>query len=142
MEYAQHDFLYPDRIVIGASSARVADEVAKVYEGWDCPIITTDLTTAEAIKLVANSFLALKVAYSCEVASFCGILGINAKKVMEAVCIDKRIGSSHLDPSKGPIPRNTHCLPKDMSGLIRFLETNCHDSRLLKAAYDVGVERK
>jgi UDPglucose 6-dehydrogenase len=140
MKHARYDVLHPSRIVIGARSARIANKVAKAYEGWSCPIIITDLNTAEIIKLVANCFLAFKVAYSCEVANLCKVLGLNAKKVMDAVCLDSRIGTSHLDPSKGPIPRDSHCLPKDMSGLIRYLETKGYDSRLLKAAYDVGIE--
>lgn len=142
MKHARYDVLHPDRIVIGARTTRIANEVAKAYEGWSCPIIITELNTAEIIKLVANCFLAFKVAYSSEVASFCKVLGLNAKKVMDAVCLDRRIGTSHLDPTKGPIPRNSHCLPKDMSGLIRYLETKGYDSRLLKVAYDVGIESK
>ncbi len=139
MKTALNDFLCPDRIVIGATSRETAKKVAHAYKGWDCPILITDLNTAETIKLVANSFLAYKVAFSCDVANFCRILGLNAKEVMDAVCLDPRIGPSHMDPSKGAIPKNDHCLPKDMSGLIRFLEDNGYDSKLLRAAYDVGV---
>jgi UDPglucose 6-dehydrogenase len=142
MKHALHDFLHPERIVIGARSVKIADEVAKAYEGWSCPIITTDLSTAETIKLVANCFLVFKVACSCDVASFCKVLGVNAKKVMDVVCLDSRIGSSHLDPSKGPIPRNSHCLPKDLSGMIRYLETKGYNSKLLKTAYDVGIKKE
>ena len=140
MNHALHDFLHPERIVIGAHDEKIASKVAEAYVGWDCPIIITDPNTAETIKLVANCFLAYKVAFSCEVAGFCKALGMNAKEVMDAVCMDSRIGPSHLDPSKGPIPRNSHCLPKDMAGLIRYLEINGYDSRLLKLAYNVGVE--
>ena len=61
---------------------------------------------------------------------------------MEAVCLDNRIGPSHLDPSKGPIPKNSHCLPKDMSGLIHYLETKGYSSKLLKTAYDVGIREE
>jgi len=139
---ASYDFLHPDRIVIGAGSTEIASEVAKAYEGWSCPIIMTDLTTAETIKLVSNCFLVFKVAYACEVANFCKILGVNANKVMEAVCLDNRIGTSHLDPSKGPIPRNSHCLPKDMSGLITYLKTKGYASKLLKTTYDLGIEKE
>lgn len=142
MNQALHDFLHPERIVIGANDEKVARKVTEAYVGWDCPFVITDPNTAETIKLVANCFLAYKVAFSCEVAGFCKALGINAKEVMDAVCMDSRIGSSHLDPSKGPIPRNSHCLPKDMAGLIRHLEKNGYDSHLLKLAYKVGVENQ
>jgi UDPglucose 6-dehydrogenase len=142
MEHACDDFLHPDRIVIGAHSTDIANEVARAYEGWSCPIIITDLDTAETVKLVSNCFLVYRVAYACEVANFCKVLGVNAKKVMEAVCLDSRIGTSHLDPSKGPIPPNSHCLPKDMFGLIQYLEAKGYSSKLLKTAYDVGIKKE
>ena len=141
MKHALHDFLYPDRNVIGACSIEIAKKVSKAYEDWKCRMIITDLNTAETIKLVANCFLTLKVAYACETNNICNVLGLDAKEIMDAVCIDNRIGTDHLDPSKGPIPRNSPCLPKDTSGMIRFLESKGYDSKLLRAAYAAGIEK-
>jgi UDPglucose 6-dehydrogenase len=140
MKYASHDFLNERRIVIGACTQEIAEKVAKAYEKWKCPIIITDMDAAETIKLVANCFLTLKVAYACEVANICKVIGVDAKKVMDAVCLDSRIGKDHLDPSTGPIPRDSHCLPKDMSALIRHLKSVGYESELLKVAREVGVE--
>jgi UDPglucose 6-dehydrogenase len=140
MKYASHDFLNERRIVIGAHNQKIAEKVAEAYRKWKCPIIITDLDTAETIKLAANCFLVLKVAYACEVANVCKVIGAEAKKVMDAVCLDPRIGKDHLDPSKGPIPKLAHCLPKDLSALIRHLEKKGYISKLLKVALEVGVE--
>jgi len=141
-DHAQKDFLNQERIVIGVSDAGIAEDVVKVYEGWKCPIKITDFDTAETIKLVANCFLTLKVAYACEIANICRILGVNANRVMDAVTLDPRIHPSHLDPSKGPVPRDNHCLPKDLLGLIRYLETLGYDCKLLKSASDLGIEKE
>jgi UDPglucose 6-dehydrogenase len=140
MKYASHDFLNERRIVIGACEQEIAKKVAKAYKRWRCPTIITDLDTAETIKLVANCFLTLKVAYACEVANVCKVIGVNAKRVMDAVCLDSRIGKDHLDPSAGPIPRDSHCLPKDISALICYLESKGYESKLLKIAREAGVE--
>jgi UDPglucose 6-dehydrogenase len=140
--HAQDDFLNQKRIVIGVSADKIAKEVMKAYEGWKCPAIITDFETAEIIKLVANGFLTLKVAYACEVANICRLLGVDADEVMEAVTLDPRIHPSHLVPSKGPIPRDSPCLPKDMSGLVHYLETLGYDCKLLKSAYELGVEKE
>lgn len=140
MKYASHDFLNERRILIGARNQEIAKKVAKAYEKWRCPVIITDLDTAETIKLVANCFLTLKVAYACEVANICRVMGVDAKEVMGVVCLDPRIGKDHLDPSTGPIPRSSHCLPKDISALIRHLGSKGYESKLLKVAREVGVE--
>jgi UDPglucose 6-dehydrogenase len=137
--HAYEDFMYPDRIVIGALDPGIADQVAEAYKGWNCPIVKTDPTTAETIKYVANAFFTLKVAYACEVARICRVLGVDAKEVMDAVCMDRRINPSHLDPTKGSIPRSSPCLPKDLSALIKHLKGKGYDSKLLKAVYEGGV---
>lgn len=139
-KHALGDFLYPDRIVIGASDGRTAKRVAEAYRKWRCRILATDPTTAETVKLLSNCFLTLKVAYACEAAQICQVLGVKAEEVMDLVCMDPRIGKSHLDPTLGPIRLDSPCLPKDTSALVRALEGSGYDPRLLKAAYAIGVE--
>ena len=141
MKHARNDFLYQDRIVIGAAEAEIANTVARAYKKWKCQIINTDPSTAETVKLLSNCFLALKVAYACETARICRVFGVDAKEVMDIVCMDPRIGKSHLDPTLGPIPRESPCLPKDVSILIKELEQRGYSSLLVKTAYDVAVEK-
>jgi UDPglucose 6-dehydrogenase len=140
--HARRDFLHQRRIVIGSFDERITKKVAEAYEGWECPIVATDPTTAETVKLLSNCFLTLKVAYACEAARICEVLGVNAKEVMDIVCMDPRIGTSHLDPTLGKLPRNSMCLPKDTSALIQDLESRGHSPQLIKTAYAIGVEKE
>jgi UDPglucose 6-dehydrogenase len=141
VKHACRDFLRQERIVIGSSDKEITKKVAKAYKRWKCPIIATDPTTAETAKLLSNCFLTLKVAYACEAAQICGVLGVNAKEVMDIVCMDSRIGTSHLDPTLGPMPRESPCLPKDAIALIQDLESRGCSPLLIKTAYAVGVEK-
>jgi len=141
MKHACRDFLRQERIVIGSSDKEITKKVSKAYKRWKCPIITTDPTTAETAKLLSNCFLTLKVAYACEAAQICGVLGVNVKEVMDIVCMDPRIGTSHLDPTLGPVPRESPCLPKDAIALIQDLERRGCDPLLIKTAYAIGVEK-
>jgi UDPglucose 6-dehydrogenase len=142
MKHALDDFLNECPIIIGVEDQKVAERVAEAYKDWSSPVIITDFETAETIKLVANCFLTYKVAFACEVANFCKIIGVDAQEVMDAISLDDRIGNDHLDPSAGPIPRDSHCLPKDLFALINYLESNGYRSRLLMIAGEVGIEPK
>jgi UDPglucose 6-dehydrogenase len=139
MKHARRDFLHQERIVIGSSDKEIATKAAKAYKRWKRPIITTDPTTAETAKLLSNCFLTLKVAYACEASQICGVLGVNAKEVMDIVGMDPRIGKSHLDPTLGPVPRESPCLPKDAMALVQDLESRGCNPLLIKTAYAIGV---
>jgi UDPglucose 6-dehydrogenase len=141
MKYALHDFLNPDRIVVGTSSTFAETKLRRLYGIWKCPKFFTDATTAETIKYVSNAFFTTKVAFACEISNICKVLGVNAEEVMNVVSLDSRIGKSHLDPTLGKIPNNSACLPKDMSALIRFLEQKRYKSKFLKTVYETGVEK-
>jgi len=136
MKRARRDFVHQRRIVIGSSGKEITKKVAEAYESWKCPIVTTDPTTAETVKLLSNCFLTLKVAYACEAARICEVLGVNAKEVMDIVCMDPRIGTSHLDPTLGKVPRSSVCLPKDTSALIQDLESRGHSPQLKDCVCD------
>ena len=127
--------------MIGSSHREITKKVVKAYKAWKCPIIETDPTTAETAKLISNCFLTLKVAYACEAAKICGVLGVNAKEVMDIVCMDPRIGKSHLDPTLGPVSKESACLPKDAMALIQDLESRGCNPLLIKTAYAMGVEK-
>ncbi len=111
---ALSDFLYPDRIVIGAQQASAATQIADLYVGIDGPIQLTDPTSAEVIKYASNTFLAAKLSFVNELSRLCDHLGGNIEAVTEGLGSDHRIGSAFLTPGPG---WGGSCFPKDTLGL-------------------------
>src|SRR5207249_6672195 len=112
---AVHDFMQPDRIVIGADTDRARSLLLDLYEpNFDCPIISTSVTTAELIKQTANSFLATKISFINMVSDLCEELGVDVATVARGIGLDPRIGSHFLNAGLG---FGGSCLPKDLSAL-------------------------
>ena len=98
---AVHDFLHPDRIVIGAADESTAIKISALFLRISAPLVVTDPPTAETIKYVCNAFLATKVSFVNAIAALCEAVGADVRQVILGMGYDPRIGSEFLRPGPG-----------------------------------------
>jgi UDPglucose 6-dehydrogenase len=135
---AIHDFLHPDRIVIGAEDQAAAVRVSSLYLGITAPVIVTDPASAETIKYAANAFLATKISFINAVAAVCEAVGADIKDVALGMGYDSRIGHEFLRPGPG---WGGSCFPKDTRAMVHIAEHAGYDFNLLKGVVAVNDEQ-
>jgi UDPglucose 6-dehydrogenase len=137
--HAVHDFLHPDRIVVGSAHAQAAERVVGLYATLSAPVQRTDSASAEMAKYASNAFLALKVSYVNELAELCERLGADIREVSRVMGRDDRIGPAFLSPGPG---WGGSCLPKDTCALLRAAESVGTEFALLREAVTVNDEQR
>jgi UDPglucose 6-dehydrogenase len=136
---AVHDFLHPDRVVIGSDDRASAERLAALYAGIDTPILITDPASAETIKYAANGFLAMKISFVNAVAAMCEAVGADVEHVVRGIGTDRRIGEAFLRPGPG---WGGSCFPKDSRALVKIASDYGYDFTLMKGVIDVNEEQR
>lgn len=140
--YAVDDFLKPDRVVVGTSSAKaqkIMEDLYKPFVRQGNPIIFMDEKSAELTKYAANAFLATKITFMNEIANFCEMVGADVDMVRRGMGTDSRIGSRFLFPGIG---YGGSCFPKDVQALHKSGKDSGYDFRIIDAVMEVNQKQK
>jgi len=136
---AIHDFLNPDRVVIGVSSKEAERILTELYKPLKAPIVVTDIKSAELIKHASNSFLAMKISFINSVANVCEKVGADVTKVAEGMGMDKRIGKTFLNAGPG---FGGFCFPKDLEAFYWISKKLGYNFGILQEVKKVNEDQK
>lgn len=136
---AINDFMQSDRVVLGSEERSAAEKVAELYSPLRCPVLITDLRTAEMIKYASNAFLATRISFINEIANVCEELGADVKIVAQGMGLDKRIGNAFLDAGLG---WGGSCFPKDVKALAHMAVLHGTHPQLLQAVMEINRNQR
>jgi UDPglucose 6-dehydrogenase len=138
---AIRDFMKPDRVLVGADPGDewAGDAVAAIYEPFDAPIVRTDVSSAEMVKLASNAFLATKISFINEIANVCEDVGADVTEVAHGMGLDQRIGPKFLQPGIG---YGGSCFTKDVSALKMLAGNSGYHFQLLTSVIEVNELQK
>jgi UDPglucose 6-dehydrogenase len=137
--HAVHDFLHPDRIVVGTSDRAAGERVTGLYRGIPAPVVVTDPASAELGKYASNAFLAMKLSYVNMLAELCERVGADIRQVTRAMSLDARIGAAYTSPGPG---WGGSCLPKDTAALVHSARLAGIDPSLLTAVVAANAHQQ
>jgi UDPglucose 6-dehydrogenase len=136
---AVHDFMHPDRIVIGAFEGADGDVVERLHGGIDAPVVRSDVASAEMIKLAANAALVTRISFINEIANVCEATGADVLTVAQGIGLDHRIGPAFL---RAGIGYGGSCFPKDSLALKQLAANSGYSFQLLNAVIEVNELQK
>jgi UDPglucose 6-dehydrogenase len=136
---ALHDFMHPDRIVVGAFDPEDGDRVEALHAGLDAPVVRCDVASAEMVKLAANAFLSTRISFINEIANVCELVGADVEAVAKGVGLDHRLGPHFL---RAGIGFGGSCFPKDVSALKQLAGNSGYHFQLLSAVIEVNELQK
>jgi UDPglucose 6-dehydrogenase len=136
---ALHDFMQPDRVVIGCSNPAAGAMVAELYAPLNAPIIITDVLSAEMIKYTSNAFLALKISFINEIANICERVGADVREVVAGFTMDHRINPAFFGAGVG---YGGSCFPKDTLALVDIAAKAGYEFKILKAVVKVNAAQR
>jgi UDPglucose 6-dehydrogenase len=135
---AIQNFFHPERVVIGVESDQARKLLEEIYRPLQCPIVVTDLATAELIKHSANAFLSTKISFINMISDICEAVGADVQRVAEGIGLDPRIGRQFLSAGIG---FGGYCFPKDLRALIYLAEEHGVPCGILSAVEEVNLRR-
>ncbi|MBN1913362.1 MAG: UDP-glucose/GDP-mannose dehydrogenase family protein [Candidatus Omnitrophica bacterium] len=136
---AIHDFMHPDRIVVGVESAKAKEALTNLYKPIGAPLVVTDIESAELIKHASNSFLATKISFINAISRICEKTGADVTEVSRGMGLDKRIGPGFLNAGIG---YGGSCFPKDLDAFITIAEKTGYDFTLLKSVREINQQQR
>ena len=136
---AIHDFMHPDRIVIGGDDEIAVEKVSSLYSALESEFVYTDIASSEMIKLASNAFLATRISFVNEIANVCELTGADVVEVARGMGLDKRLGPHFL---RAGIGFGGSCFPKDVSALKQIAGNSGYHFQLLSAVIEVNELQK